>query len=293
VVRMTFPDGTDEQVEKKVELLKKLNAKAMIVGEAGFKQTCKELFTIPSNSRALFVACGLMAFQQFCGFNTLMYYSATIFQGAGFNNPLAVSITVSATNFVFTNLSFKFIDIVGRRRMLLWSAWVMPVGLVLGAVGYHFIPKDASGAIAATGSNWGANLLLASMMIYVAGYATGLGNVPWQSPEFFPLTVRALAATCITAFNWGPNILVSSTFLSLMGSITPSGAFGLYAAVCCLGYAFVFFVFPEAAGMPLEEIPTIFEHGFGVKYSLQLRKERKSAKHITKDGQSAHSDDKV
>lgn len=295
VVSKTFPEGTDEQVEKKLELLKKSNAKAMIMGEAGLKQTFKELLTVPSNARALFVACGLMAFQQFCGFNTLMYYSATIFQGAGFSNPLAVSITVSATNFVFTNVSFKFIDIIGRRRMLLWSAWAMPVGLILGAVGYHFIPKDTTGAIAGNSSNWGANLMLGSMMIYVAGYATGLGNVPWQSPEFFPLTVRALAATCITMFNWGPNILVSSTFLSLLDSITPPGAFGLYAAVCCLGYAFVFFFFPEAAGMPLEEIPTIFQHGFGVKYSLQLRKERKEAKHLAKgkDNQSTHSDDKV
>ena len=206
---------------------------------------------------------------------------------------MAVSITVSGTNFVFTNVSFKFIDIVGRRRMLLWSAWAMPVGLVLGAIGYHYIPKDASGVVTGNSSNWGANLVLASMMIYVAGYATGLGNVPWQSPEFFPLTVRALAATCITMFNWGPNILVSSTFLSLMNAITPPGAFGLYAAVCCIGYAFVFFFFPEAAGLPLEEIPAIFQHGFGVKYSLQLRKERKASKHLAKEKHSMHSDDNV
>jgi SP family myo-inositol transporter-like MFS transporter 13 len=312
VIRMTFPNGSDAQVERKVELLKKSNAKAMVMGEAGFKETCKELLTVPSNYRALFVACGLMAFQQFCGFNTLLYCkrnlpvtsvdnscimappdSATIFQGAGFSNPLAISITVSGTNFVFTNVSLKFIDIVGRRRMLLWSAWAMPIGLVLGAVGFHFIPKDASGSIVTDGSRWGANLVLASMMIYVAGYATGLGNVPWQTPEFFPLTVRALAATCITAFNWGPNILVSSTFLSLMDGITPPGAFGLYAAVCCIGYAFVWFFFPEAAGMPLEEIPTLFQHGFGVKYSEQLRKERAISKRYRKDEGSTHSDDKV
>lgn len=194
---------------------------------------------------------------------------------------------MSGTNFVFTNVSLKFIDLVGRRRMLLWSAWAMPIGLVLGAVGYHYIPKDATGTIIQNNGSWGANLVLASMMIYVAGYATGLGNVPWQTPEFFPLSVRALAATFITAFNWGPNILVSSTFLSLMNSITPPGAFGLYAAVCCIGYAFVFFFFPEAAGMPLEEIPSLFEHDFGIKYSEQLRRERRAAKKVAKDSASS------
>jgi SP family myo-inositol transporter-like MFS transporter 13 len=81
VVSKTFPEGTDEQVEKKLELLKRSNAKAMIMGEAGFKQTFKELLTVPSNARALFVACGLMAFQQFCGFNTLMYCEQRYLRG--------------------------------------------------------------------------------------------------------------------------------------------------------------------------------------------------------------------
>lgn len=40
----------------------------------------------------------------------------------------------------------------------------------------------------------------------------------------------------MTCCNWAPNVIVSSTFLSMMKGITPSGAFGFYAAVCGIGW---------------------------------------------------------
>lgn len=47
----------------------------------------KQLYVVPANLRALVIACGLMAIQQLCGFNTLMYSSATLFDIVGFSNP--------------------------------------------------------------------------------------------------------------------------------------------------------------------------------------------------------------
>ena len=60
-----------------------------------------------------------------------------------------------------------------------------------------------------------------------------------------------------------------------MTRITPPGAFGLYAAVCFIGWIAVIIFFPEAAGLPLEQVPDLFKHGFGVRYSLKLQKERR------------------
>ena len=56
---------------------------------------------------------------QLGGFNTLMYYSATLFGLVGFENATAVSITVGGTNFLFTLVNLLIIDKVGRRRILL------------------------------------------------------------------------------------------------------------------------------------------------------------------------------
>ncbi len=59
-----------------------------------------------------------------------------------------------------------------------------------------------------------------------------------------------------------------------MAHITPSGAFGFYAALCALSFAFVVFCFPETAGLSLEEVRMVFRNGFGVRESGQLRKVR-------------------
>jgi SP family myo-inositol transporter-like MFS transporter 13 len=60
----------------------------------------KKLHTNPAYFRALVCACGLMVISQLSGFNTLTYYSSTLFALVGFSNPVAVGLVVSGTNFV-------------------------------------------------------------------------------------------------------------------------------------------------------------------------------------------------
>jgi MFS transporter, SP family, solute carrier family 2 (myo-inositol transporter), member 13 len=43
---------------------------------------------------------------------------------------------------------------------------------------------------------WSAIVLL-SMIIFVASYATGLGNVPWQQGELFGLEGRITVSACM------------------------------------------------------------------------------------------------
>jgi SP family myo-inositol transporter-like MFS transporter 13 len=90
-----------------------------------------------SHIRMPVVACALQFAQQACGFNTLMYYSATLFKEIGFNQPTAVGLIISGTNFLFTLFALKYIDIIGRRRILLWSMPGMIFGLVLASVAFH------------------------------------------------------------------------------------------------------------------------------------------------------------
>ncbi|CAF1191232.1 unnamed protein product [Didymodactylos carnosus] len=276
VIRRTFPNGNEDMIQRKINILVAANKLAAELRKS-LKSTLVEMYFRGENLRALIVACGIMATQQFCGFNTLMYYSSTIFKSIGWSSPIGVGTTVAATNFLFTCVSLKYIDIVGRRRMLIYTMWGMTVGLIGAAIGFHYLPKDSFGNIIVTSEapSTGAIVVLVCMLFFVASYATGLGNVPWQNNELFPLSVRALGTTMMTACNWGPNLIVSSTFLSLMNAITPSGAFGLYAAICFVGWIAVILFFPEVSGMPLEDIQKVFKHGFGVRYAEKLRKERK------------------
>src|SRR5882762_3056979 len=79
----------------------------------------------------------MQAFQQLCGFNTLMYYSATLFKQIGFNHPTAVGLIVSGTNFLFTLFALKYIDIIGRRKIMLISSPGMIIGLTLASIAFH------------------------------------------------------------------------------------------------------------------------------------------------------------
>lgn len=44
---------------------------------------------------------------------------------------------------------------------------------------------------------------------------------------------RGIGTSIATGCNWGANLVIASTYLSLMDAITPSGAFGFYAGLCC------------------------------------------------------------
>jgi MFS transporter, SP family, solute carrier family 2 (myo-inositol transporter), member 13 len=62
--------------------------------------------------------------QQFVGINTVMYYSPTIVQLAGFasnSTALALSLITSGLNAIGSIVSMYFVDRAGRRRLMLIS----------------------------------------------------------------------------------------------------------------------------------------------------------------------------
>jgi SP family myo-inositol transporter-like MFS transporter 13 len=277
VIRRIYANASEQQVQEKlISIEHGVNAAKSLNEEISLRKSMKMLFTIPANRRAAIAACGLMFFQQFCGFNTLMYYSSTLFDIVGFSNPIAVGSVVAVVNWIFTVLSIFIIDRVGRRRLLLWTMWGMPVCLLLAAIAFVWVPIDHKTLeLTSDEVGWPAYLVLVAMILFVAFYAAGLGCVPWQANEFLPMEVRAMGTMMINVFNWGPNIVVSATFLTMMKHMTPSGTFGFYAGLCVIGWIFVYFCFPEASQMTLEEVRQVFEHGFGVKYAEEWRKEYK------------------
>ncbi|KAH9934169.1 general substrate transporter [Fomitopsis serialis] len=242
-----------------------------IANSTTFWQRLRSIILVPIHRRALIIACGLQAFQQLC---------ATLFQEIGFNDSIAVSLIVSGTNFIFTLFALKYIDIIGRRKIMVFSAPGMIVGLIVAAISFHFMTVNTGGQLVSGtdySKTWSA-IILVSMIVYVASYATGLGNIPWQQGELFALQVRGIGTSLSTAMNWGANLLINSTYLSLMAAITPAGAFGFYAGLCLLGWLFCLFCFPETAGLSLEEAQMIFQHGFGIRASERLRREKRAIK---------------
>lgn len=198
-----------------------------------------------------------------------MYFSATIFTMVGFESPTLTSLTVAVTNFIFTIVALGLIDRIGRRRILLYSLPFMVIGLLLSALGFSFVTlgESSEAEVAAAedaNSSSAAFIILLSIMLYVAAFALGLGNVPWMQSELFPLSVRSLGSGVATATNWGSNFIIGLTFLPLMDMLSPSWTFVLYAAICGVGYVLIWRIYPETAGLSLEEATALLENGWGV-----------------------------
>jgi len=197
----------------------------------------------------------LQLIQQFAGINTAMYYSAMIIQMAGFtDNTQAIwlSTMIAATNAVFTVVSLFLIDRVGRRSLLFGS---MPfASLFLGVLGFAFYTQ-ANPLFGPNNATVSGILALASLALYVAFFAIGLGPVPWTvNSEIYPLQVRSKANSIATTVNWGSNLIVSFTFLTLTTYITKYGAFWLYSGIVLVSIAYVYFFLPETMGKSMEQI---------------------------------------
>lgn len=87
--------------------------------------------------RGLIAGVGLQVFQQFVGINTVMYYSPTIVQLAGFasnQTALLLSLVTAGLNALGSILSIYFIDRTGRKKLLTISlvGVILSLGLLSG-----------------------------------------------------------------------------------------------------------------------------------------------------------------
>lgn len=113
VVRKIYPYATEKQVQLKVGVMESNVAAIRKVEESlTVAQRLRRIFRNGPSRRALIIACGLQAFQQLSGFNSLMYFSSSLFEQVGFQNSTAVSLIVAGTNCVFTIIAFMIIEYV-------------------------------------------------------------------------------------------------------------------------------------------------------------------------------------
>ena len=281
VMRRTYLRPSEEFLERQVQEM--IASNSQVPGSSPLSQSfnsLKLIHTEPANFRALILACGLQGIQQFTGFNSLMYFSSTIFETVGFENSSAVSVIITATNFVFTVIALLIIDRVGRRRILLFSIPTMCMALVLCAIGFHFLGVKFTSSsdvhVEKHGiSGWGIVIIL-GMVVYVAGYAVGIGNSAWTGVDLFSdVNVRSVGCMFATGTNWVGSLVIAATYLTMLINITPTGTFALFAGLCVVSYFFVLFLLPEVSGLKLEETTEFLSKGFRVKEANRLSRERK------------------
>ncbi|XP_029672765.1 facilitated trehalose transporter Tret1-like isoform X2 [Formica exsecta] len=203
--------------------------------------------------KPLLISLGLMFFQQMSGINAVIFYTVQIFQDAGSTIDENVStIIIGLVNFIATFVAAVVIDRLGRKVLLYISA--MSMILTLFVLGGYFYVKSLGVNMEAAG--W---LPLVCLIIYVIGFSTGFGPIPWlMMGEILPAQIRGTAASIATGFNWTFTFIVTKTFQDIIDLIGAHGAFWLFGAFVVAGLIFVILSVPETRGKTLEEIERRF-----------------------------------
>jgi MFS transporter, SP family, solute carrier family 2 (myo-inositol transporter), member 13 len=125
IMRKVYPP---DEVEAEIEALRVSvesdMAQERSLGGAGLAGTLRKAFGSVVVRRGLTAGVLCQVAQQLVGINTVMYYSPTIVQLAGFasnSTALALSLVTSGLNAAGSVVSMFFVDKAGRRRLMLLS----------------------------------------------------------------------------------------------------------------------------------------------------------------------------
>ena len=208
----------------------------------------RELFA-PGLRMVLLVSVCLAVFSQITGIDSVVYYAPKVFLMAGFPDAASAflaSIMVAATLLIFTVVAMATVDRFGRKPLLLIGSAGMGASFLVA--GYSLNTEGAP-----------LLLVVVPIIVFLAFFAISWGPVVWVIiVEVFPNRVRGVAVSLATMALWAANFLVAQTFPWLVETFR-GGVYFLFASICFLAFAFVFFFVTETKGKSLEEIERMWE----------------------------------
>jgi SP family xylose:H+ symportor-like MFS transporter len=224
------------------------------IGESGRHSSRLFSFGIP----LIVLGVMLSVFQQLVGINAVLYYAPEIFRsmGLGGRGALLQTVIVGAVNMVFTIVAIRYVDRLGRRKLMISGACLMSLAMtVLGLC----LAQQSTGPVA-----------LLAMLLFVASFAFSWGPVCWVLlSEIFPNRIRGKALAVAVAAQWISNYLVSATFPMLdrhpylVERFHHGFAYWLYGAMALAAAFFVWRWIPETAGKSLEEMEDLWRPDAG------------------------------
>lgn len=116
-----------------------------------------------------------------------------------------------------------------------------------------------------------ANISLALIWLYIAGFGATWGPVSWTLvSEIFPLSIRAKGASIGASSNWINNFAIAF-FVPPMLQAWEWGTYIFFAVFLAVGIAWVYFYLPETKGTSLEEMDRVFKSNTGERDAELMR----------------------
>ena len=200
----------------------------------------------------IFYAVALAMFNQLSGINAIMYYAPRIFEMSGLAKDTALlqSVSIGATNLIFTLLAISLIDKFGRKTLMIIGS--LGIALFLGLTARYFYLEQQGGY---------------DVMIYLIGFiaffAFSQGAVIWVFiAEIFPNSVRAKGQSLGSFTHWVMAAIISLSFPIFAEGSKMGGAiaFMFFTVMMVFQFFFAWKVMPETKGKSLEQIQHTIVH---------------------------------
>jgi MFS transporter, SP family, xylose:H+ symportor len=197
----------------------------------------------PRMRKVLLIGIILAVFQQWCGINVIFNYADKIFLAAGYDisDVLMNIVWTGSVNFAFTLVAMGIVDRGGRKPLMLFgSAGLTVIYILMGFCYFSGIQ--------------GMTMLLL-VLAAIACYAMSLAPVTWVViSEIFPNRIRGAAMSICVFALWVACFILTLTFPVLNHRLGPAYTFLIYAAICAVGFVYIFLRLPETKGKTLEQI---------------------------------------
>ncbi len=197
----------------------------------------------PKLRKVFLLGIALAVFQQWCGINVIFNYAEEIFKSSGYDisSVLKNIAWTGSVNMAFTFVALGTVDRGGRRPLMIFGAAALAIIYTIIGFCYH-----------AHVQGWP---MLALVLAAIASYAMSLAPVTWVViSEIFPNRIRGSAMAVAVAALWFACFILTYTFPILNSHLGPAGTFWLYAAICVLGFIFIYLKLPETKNKTLETI---------------------------------------
>ncbi|OCF30844.1 MFS transporter, SP family, solute carrier family 2 (myo-inositol transporter), member 13 [Kwoniella heveanensis CBS 569] len=277
-LRTIYSGAPEDVIDFKLKVIAQyVEATTIMQRQFSLKERAKKYWSHKPYRRALIAVCGMQAFGQLTGYNTLLYYSGTIFGLLGLKNGAAAGLIPSGGNALFLFIGMSLVDRVGRRKLMMRIYPGMLIGLVWAIISFHYLAKTTGGVLEA-GNTYPPALvgsLLGAILLFVASFGLTYSHMIWYQSEFLALEIRAVGSAISTCFCWLANLVVSVAYLTQLRTLGTVGTYGMYLGFISCGYVFVYFCYPETKGLSIDETRQIFEDDFGVKKADAMLKEKR------------------
>jgi sugar porter (SP) family MFS transporter len=229
------------------EIKDQLDHERRLIGNAGFKDLMREMWTIPGNRNRALLSVGLMICQQMTGTNAINYYAPQIFANLGLNGTETGLFATGVYGIVKMVMCGCFLifaaDSLGRRKSLLWTSIAMGLSMMYVGIFVRVAPPQKDAPVSPAGY-----VALVCIYLFASFFQWGWGPVCWIYVSEIPTArLRGLNVALAAATQWLFNLVIARAVPNMLVTMGDGGygAFITFACFCLSMFVFVWFLVPE------------------------------------------------